>query len=180
MARGVKVELWERQPREGMEVYKDFCVYRDMGPSRTIPQAAQILGKNVTALWQTSARYKWVKRAEAYDDYNDRKHREVMEKQMLQVKEASITGAMKMVSLGLKKLNTIDADDLTVREAKEYIRNALAIVQSITGENKSAEDAVMEMPNENDVVVYLPEIEDVVTSASEAAKIVEERTESAG
>lgn len=168
----VEADPWERQKNEGSETYADFCVYRDLGPGRSIPKAAELQGKNVTALWQASSRHKWVKRAEAYDAYLERKLRERMEKQCMQVKEASLTGAMKMVSLGLQKLNKMTDEQLTAREAKEFIRNALAIVQSITGENREAEQAILEMPNENDVVVYLPEIERVVEVAEEASQTV--------
>ena len=51
----VEADPWERQKNEGIETYADFCVYRDLGPGRSIPKAAELQGKNVTALWQASA-----------------------------------------------------------------------------------------------------------------------------
>lgn len=165
----MKKDPWERIEHETTEAYADFCCYLNLGPTRTIPKVAELRNKNVKTLWQSSSRYKWVKRAEAYDEHIEQKVREVMERKIMQVKEAALTGAMKMTELGLKKLNSMKETDLTPREAKEYVRNGLAIVQLISGESEEAKEAVLEMPNDNDVVVYLPEIDaEVVRDGAEA------------
>lgn len=152
---------WDRYQREPAEQYESFCVYLNLGVSRSIPKVAEISGRPIQTLWNASRKYGWVKRAAAYDEHLERKAREALERKIIQVKEASVAAAIKMVSLGLKKLDKMAENDLTAREAKEYVRNALAIVQSVLGENQDAKDAVLEMPNENDVIVYLPEIESV-------------------
>ena len=152
-------DAWDRYQREPAEQYESFCVYLNLGISRTIPQVAEITGRPIQTLWNASRKYHWVKRCAAYDEYIERKAREALERKILQVKEASVTAAQKMMALGIKKLNTMNENELTAREAKEYVRNSLAIVQAVNGENQNATDAVLEMPNDNDVVVYLPEIE---------------------
>ena len=162
-----KRELWERQPHEASDVYADFCVYRDLGPSRTLRKAAEITGKQWATLCQTSRRHKWVKRVEAYDDYIDRENRKTMERNIMMVKRSSLTGAMKMAELGLKKLNSMKPEELTVGQAKDFMRNALAIAQAIFGESQAAEDAVAQMTDDNDVVVYLPEIDGEVVNDKE-------------
>ncbi len=155
----MKVEVWERQPGESPKAYRAFCTYRDLGIDRTLAKAAALLGNDPKWFEQLSSRHKWVNRCKAYDQHIDHLLLTKMEQDAIKVKRASLTASMKMVALGLQRLDTMDASELTTREAKEYIRNAVAIVQVLFGESETAQNQILEMPNDNDVVVYLPEIE---------------------
>lgn len=70
---------WERQPRESATTYEDFCTYRDMGGSRTLPKVAEIRGKSLAAVAQSSQRHNWVERVQAYDDFLDMERRIAVE-----------------------------------------------------------------------------------------------------
>lgn len=65
-------EKWEKQDSETPKNYTLFCVYRDMGITRSMSKVAAKLekperyGKHLTNL---SAEYKWVDRCNAYDAY---------------------------------------------------------------------------------------------------------------
>ena len=74
---------WDRQPRETDPAWVVFVVYRDLGPTRTVKQAVDKLGKNKrynSTAQQMSARYGWRIRVEAYDRERDRVRREEAEK----------------------------------------------------------------------------------------------------
>ena len=68
----IEPELWELQPEETARAFEAFCLYRDMGPSRSIAKVGKELGKNRVTLEDWSAKYDWVKRAAAWDAEVDR------------------------------------------------------------------------------------------------------------
>ena len=70
---------WEKLPGESGAAYAAFCVYRDFGPDRNIRKAVEKheaepakQGKRYRMWLLWSMQFKWVKRAEDYDQYLDR------------------------------------------------------------------------------------------------------------
>jgi hypothetical protein len=57
----------ERLPREGARSFDYACEYIKMGPGRSIEKVAQKFGKKARPLKKYSRKWKWVKRAAAYD-----------------------------------------------------------------------------------------------------------------
>lgn len=60
---------WERQIRETPKAWEAFNVYRELGPGRSIRQAAEKLGKSDTVLDRWSARWSWVARCAEWDNH---------------------------------------------------------------------------------------------------------------
>jgi hypothetical protein len=66
----VCMQPWDRQTDETKHQYQCFCVFRDLGPARSIAKAiAAIGGRKAKAIrWrQWSTCHNWIARAEAYD-----------------------------------------------------------------------------------------------------------------
>jgi hypothetical protein len=63
-------EAWDRLPNERSKAYELFCLYRDMGPSRSLQKLRQTysLSLSLRQLERYSARYDRVKRAQAFSD----------------------------------------------------------------------------------------------------------------
>ena len=71
-------EKWEKQDCETPKNYTLFCVYRDMGITRSISKVVLKLQKRNgynTYLRVLSAEFDWVARATAYDNYLDEENR---------------------------------------------------------------------------------------------------------
>lgn len=66
------VEVWERQPGESGPAYVAFCVYRDMGPTRTLRRVRDLHGKSWQTLSGWSKKHAWVTRTQAFDREQDR------------------------------------------------------------------------------------------------------------
>ena len=120
---------WEKQPYETHKSWLAFCKYRDMGPSRTLEKIRIMLGKDtgyMRHLEHWSAKYKWVSRANAYDNYLDKRTRSAVEAKIVKerVKQAELELGManklnKVVDNLLAKNN-----GLTTRTVKTFTRDA--------------------------------------------------------
>jgi hypothetical protein len=64
-------EAWDRLPNERSKAYELFCLYRDMGPSRSLQKLRQTnaLRLSLRQLERYSAKYDWVTRAQAFSDH---------------------------------------------------------------------------------------------------------------
>jgi len=62
---------WDRQPDESLTRHAQFCVYRDMGRSRSLRKVAENLTKNERYVRDIAAAYRWRERVEAYDRHLD-------------------------------------------------------------------------------------------------------------
>jgi uncharacterized membrane protein len=59
--------IYERIEGEPQKAYEAFCVYRDMGKTRSIDRVRDEIGKTSRHLQTLSYTHKWVERVEAYD-----------------------------------------------------------------------------------------------------------------
>jgi len=57
---------------ESAKAYQAFCVYRDLGPTRSLSKVAHSLTKSRTLLADWSVKWGWVERAAAYDAEQER------------------------------------------------------------------------------------------------------------
>lgn len=85
------IERWDRLPNERSKAYHLFCMYRDLGPTRTLERLAHVEdsdSKKVATLANLkvySRKYDWVARARAYDDYLAEKERIDNEQHILEM-----------------------------------------------------------------------------------------------
>lgn len=88
---------WERLDGESAKAYAAFCVYRDLGPGRSLAiaygcwrRANGVAGSAVKAagFWQQwSSAFGWVARAAAYDAHLDAEKRALRARLMLQLEQ---------------------------------------------------------------------------------------------
>lgn len=68
--------LWERQPGESDKCFDYFCIYRDMGPSRSLQKVADAANKQLITMAQHSTQWNWKERTKAWTDLKDKERRE--------------------------------------------------------------------------------------------------------
>ena len=95
-------EPWERHKGESSKAYHAFCIYRDLGPKRSLKRAAEVyyntksrVNLGQIKLW--SSKYLWVARCEAWDDYQDELARERQTQEIQEMRERH-AGQGRMVS----------------------------------------------------------------------------------
>jgi len=129
-------ELWERQPGESTKAYAAFCVFRDLGTERSLEKAGQMLDKPRTRKWlgEWSAKYKWVERAKAYDDYVEKLKRKEKEKAIKEMGERQARIAMAFQEKIIERLQSIDPAELTPTELARWFDVAAKIERLNRGE----------------------------------------------
>lgn len=117
------VELWDRMAGEDVQQYEKFCAYRDMrytAPAkagelpklditkdRSIRGLAKTLGMSRKALEPLSAKFRWVERCDAYDEYILRRLKERNEADIIKMHETHAAIASQMLTKALRRLLTI-------------------------------------------------------------------------
>lgn len=129
-------EPWERVEGETPKAYAAFCVYRDLGKIRSLQKAGRKQGESRAkkAICQWSAKYNWVARANAYDDYIEKKKREQNEQEILQMNETHAKVAMLMIMKVLAKVKSVDPETLTPMDAAKWIDVASKLERVSRGE----------------------------------------------
>ncbi|MFF9265869.1 hypothetical protein [Streptomyces longwoodensis] len=64
-------DLWDRQPGESAKRWGQFCVYRDLGRTRTLKRVAERLNVTHRTAQQYAHSFRWSTRAEAFDRHMD-------------------------------------------------------------------------------------------------------------
>jgi len=130
-------EIWEKQKNESNKAYHIFCIYRDLGPDRSLDKTRQKLGKpaGYTRWMHTwSSKYDWVTRAQAYDDYLERKKREEKEKAILEMAERHARLAMAFQQRVAERLREINQSELSPSDMAKWLDIATKLERLSRGE----------------------------------------------
>ncbi|MDE2103303.1 MAG: hypothetical protein KGL39_39045 [Patescibacteria group bacterium] len=98
------------------KAYRAFIVYRDLGPSRSLKEAAQLCGTVRSTLERWSAQHEWVRlvadhdRQTAIDTAVATRNARVAEAQ--QVREDRLARARRIRDMGLEALERLHAEGL--------------------------------------------------------------------
>jgi len=133
-------ESWEKLPKESAAAFAAFRVFRDYGSERNIKKAVAAAENEVSKqtkkyrvwrLWSTQ--YQWFKRAADYDGYLDKLKQTERRKTIEQREEAyrEVTG--KMLRVVNKKLDLMDAGELTQGNVTEWMTAAVKTERDIFG-----------------------------------------------
>jgi len=102
-------QSWDRQSGESSKAYAHFCLYRDMGFSRSLRALENLDGctSGYRQLGRWSSRWQWVERCQDYDDhlqYQDRLRQEKERKDMLTRHGKIAVLGQSLVVKGIEKL----------------------------------------------------------------------------
>ncbi len=130
-------EIWERQKNESSKAYAAFCVYRDLGPERSLDKALSEVNKKPTnrrhwSRWME--KYRWYERVQAYDDYIERKKRKEKEKAILEMAERHARLAMAFQQRIAQRLQEIDPAELSPADMARWLDIATKLERLSRGE----------------------------------------------
>lgn len=83
-----ELEPWEKRPEEEQRDYLLFCIYRNMGPSRTYAATAREARVSASTISHLANTHDWNVRSDAWDFYMDRVFQaEMAERQRIMARE---------------------------------------------------------------------------------------------
>lgn len=109
----VSPEPWEQQEGETSRAYEAFCVYRDLGPNRSISKTGKKLGKNLTTIGEWSSANDWVKRCQAWDSEQDRIARQAQLDEIVKMRKRHAKIAETALEKVLKALASMDPEEMS-------------------------------------------------------------------
>lgn len=135
--------FWERQEDETNRAYQAFCVYRDLGPTRSLKKAAKafygtetdpkLSQINTVKAW--SSRFMWVSRAEAFDAERDRVDRIELEEHRRAMNERHRRLATFMQGKAFERLNSLKQGELPPSQIANVVNVAANLERLATGES---------------------------------------------
>jgi hypothetical protein len=131
---------WERQPDESELMYARFRVYLELGRTRTLTQAAEILtstgdreGLRGVYIRELSARFLWTQRTGAYDREQDRLEREALIEQRRDMIKRHRSIANGLSAKAKSALDKLAVDKLTPLDVVRYFKLAAQIESNALG-----------------------------------------------
>lgn len=155
-------EPWDRQPGESAKAFRAFVDYRDTpAEERSIRATAQRLVKKDYSYiprhykdW--ASMWKWVERSRLYDAEQDRRRRELAEKEREEMAQLHIKAARAMLTKALKGLQAIPEDEMTPNDVSRMIEVASKLERLSRGEPSESTEMFGREGAAVPVQIYLP------------------------
>ena len=133
-------ESWERLPGETAAAFSAFCAFRDFGAERNIRKAVDSTEKDEAVrakryrVWRNwCTKYRWRERAMDYERYIENLKQEELRKtiEAQGEKHREVTG--KMLDVVMKKLETMNPEDLTQGNVTDWVQTAIKAEREMSG-----------------------------------------------
>lgn len=128
---------WERQEGETPKAYAAFCVYRDLGPSRSCRETAEKLGKSQKNIQLFSAKNHWVERAAKWDEEQDRIARQEQIKEIKKMRKRHADLATAMLIKAAKALQRIPDDEIRASDVSRMVDTASRLERISRGDSET-------------------------------------------
>ena len=131
---------WEQLTGESSAAYSAFCAFRDYGPERSILKAVEAEEKDKAKqagryrVWRNwCTKYRWRERAADYERYVENLKQEELRKtiEAQGEKHREVTG--KMPDVVMKKLETMNPEDLTQGNVTDWVQTAIKAEREMSG-----------------------------------------------
>ena len=148
---------WELMEGETTKPFEAFCIYRDLGPTRSCPQVADKLGKSVGLIERWCRAYDWVKRAAAWDAEQDRIARKAHTDEIIKMRKRHAQIAQKALDKISDALDTVDPKAMTNADIARLMSEASKLERISRGdvgdviEERDGGEAL------NPVQIYIPD-----------------------
>jgi hypothetical protein len=130
---------WEQQPGESARAFGAFCVYRNLGPRRSLRASAAAFYGQTTAARERqvdkwSRAFRWVERAGAWDRHLDAQARQAQEETRREMTERHVKEARALQGKALERLRALRPEELGPADLLRYIVEAAKLERLAVGE----------------------------------------------
>jgi hypothetical protein len=128
-----KRKAWEKRPTETDNAYAALKVYIDLGASRSLAKAGQLLGKGAAVLERWSVQHDWRARVDAWEDEQNAAWAKDRKARVREVADRHAALARSFCELIESKLSTINPDDLTPADLARWLDAAVKVERMSLG-----------------------------------------------
>ena len=130
---------WEQQPEETARAYTAFCVFRDLGPRRTLAAAAAAYYQRAADSLERqvdkwSSAHRWVERAAAWDRHLDAQGRAAQETARREMAERHGREARALQAKALERLRALRPEELSPADVLRFFVEAVKLERLALGE----------------------------------------------
>lgn len=129
-----EVQPWERQEGETVKQFEAFCVYRDMGKSRSQEKTAEKLSKSRALVSRWSSNNNWVERVEAWEEEQDRLIRIELTKDIGAMRKRHADIAQAMLVKASRALLKIPDDEIKASDISRLVETATKLERISKGD----------------------------------------------
>jgi hypothetical protein len=135
---------WEQQRGESARAFGAFCIYRDLGPRRTLRAAAQkFYGRAAASLERQidkwSRAFRWLERANDWDRHLDFEARRVQEEVRREMVERHVKESQLLQAKALERLRALRPEELEPADLLRYLVEAAKLERLALGEPDSVQ-----------------------------------------
>lgn len=148
---------WELMEGETAKPFEAFCIYRDLGPGRSMSQVAKQLGKSQALMERWSTTYDWVKRATAWDAEQDRIARQAQVDEIIKMRKRHAKLACDMLTKAAEALEVLPKSEIKAADLSRMVDVASKLERLSRGdvgdviEERDGGEAL------NPVQIYIPD-----------------------
>lgn len=113
--------LWDRQPGEGIQPYSMFCVYRDLGPDRTLLAAAHVVGRRAKSLFLWMQRNHWAERCAAFDEHNDKQAQKERAVEIREMSKRHAQAAQALLTRAVGRILTLQPNEIRAADIAKML-----------------------------------------------------------
>ena len=135
---------WEQQAGESARAFGAFCVYRELGPRRSLRAAAEkFYGRSAASLERQvdkwSSAFRWVERANAWDQHLDGHVRRAQEEARGEMAERHLREARLLQAKAVERLRSLRPEELEPAELLCYLIEAVKLERLTLGEPETVQ-----------------------------------------
>ena len=158
---------WEREPGENTRWYSRFEQFRLAGAGRSLLGAVNAdrirqgmkRQDQIPGAWsRAAAKWRWRERAEAWDEFERQKAREMHSKEVEEMNRRHVQISKALQNKAAQRLTSLKPDELSAFELLRFLLDAAKLERSAHGEPEKVEERRLTGKDGNAVVFSLEEI----------------------
>lgn len=146
---------WERQDGETPKAFEAFCVYLELGDSRSVRAAAQKCSKSASLFMRWSAANKWVERAAAHDEELRRQAFEKRKQETRNMQTRQLQTAIIIQKKALEAINKMPIESMKPQDALRFFMEASRIEKELRVDMETVETAAGKEAQDNSPSTYM-------------------------
>lgn len=135
------LDAWAQQPGETPRDYGLFCMYRDFGRIRSVPQVAEMSPLTFPSVARIARLRRWVERAGRWDAEQDRIYAIRIQEKREEMAERHLKAAGVMMEKALARLKTLDINKISPHALILMMSTAAQIERAALGLEKGTTTA---------------------------------------